>query len=897
MHLLTRAIAIAGLSAVCVAPWTRGGAESVSGAGSVTLYVSAAFGNDGWSGGLAEPNSDATNGPLASLDGARRAVRAIDKRGLDKVTVLLRDGASRVRLAQLGGLPRQADADGGGPSGRQFRDGVYRLSEPVEFGPDDSGSERTEIAYQNYPGEHPVISGGVRVLNWRHVGGNRWQTTLPPSTQNFENLFYNGERGLRPRLGGYLGPYLRIWDTVHDASGGTNCPANDENSKCFDRFEYNADPAAPYNSGLQPETWGNLVPAPGKPCNQDVKLKDQPLWGDIEILVFEQFSTSKLRVSCVDTAAHIVYMTGPTAVPGPNNAHEAGFITGNRFIVENVKNALTEPGQWFLDRSASPWTLTYLARDRENPNVDEVIIPQASQLVVAHDIRHLTLRGLTFEHDNYVLAIAGHVSTELEPDLTSAISLQNSRDVTVDGVVVRHTAGGGLDFISCLQKQDQQGNTVSPAWCRTFDLDAVTARNVIVNSAFYDLGAHGVRIGENNNADLDALTNDANVPQFFLVANNVVSGYGRVIPASFGIGQGFGHDNVYVHNDVYDGYHCAISISEGGGDNFVPNGNGNADNTIAFNHVHDLLQGIMNDGGSIRIEAGNVTHTAPGNRILNNKIHDTSDASALDTPDIALHGVNVRIGYGGDGIYMDNATGLVDVENNLVYRVSDNAIYSPHGPQNSSPTAPWGLGQSNLIKNNILAYARGGMISVGDPYYNQTSAPFTAYPVFLFANNLVYFDRDDTLTPSFTVQANCTVSANLEFRQFQRFERNQYWRTDGKFAADKDAFHIQPKPVGASPCSQKPSDFAFFYFDHHPPGFLSWLHDAHEDIGSLVRDPHFANPAYPADDFSLPYGSPNPFFVPFDTKLAGRVWSYFLFTPPPVVPTFVTAPFNPATDF
>jgi hypothetical protein len=124
MTLLGKAIAIVGLSAALAAPAARGGAESASAVRSVTLYVSAAFGTDGWSGRLAAPNSAATDGPLASLDGARRAVRAIDKNGLDKVTVLLRDGTSRVRLAELGGLPRLADFDGGGPA-HAFRDGVY----------------------------------------------------------------------------------------------------------------------------------------------------------------------------------------------------------------------------------------------------------------------------------------------------------------------------------------------------------------------------------------------------------------------------------------------------------------------------------------------------------------------------------------------------------------------------------------------------------------------------------------------------------------------------------------------------------------------------------------------------------------------------------------------------
>jgi hypothetical protein len=227
MNLLTRSIAIAGLSAAFAAPWAPGGAENGSANRAVTLYVSAAFGNDGWSGRLAEPNADGTDGPFASFDRARRAVRSLDKSGLDTVTVLFRDGTSRVRAAARDAVDatvtatavafrpgdgravlQRVDFDRDGQQGRQFHDGVYRLSTPVEFGPEDSGSERTEIAYRNYPGEFPVFSGGVRVLGWQHVGGNKWQTTLPPSTAYFENLYYNGERRLRPRLAGYLGSSL-----------------------------------------------------------------------------------------------------------------------------------------------------------------------------------------------------------------------------------------------------------------------------------------------------------------------------------------------------------------------------------------------------------------------------------------------------------------------------------------------------------------------------------------------------------------------------------------------------------------------------------------------------------------------------------------------------------------
>ena len=54
----------------------------------------------------------------------------------------------------------------------------------------------------------------------------------------------------------------------------------------------------------------------------------------------------------------------------------------------------------------------------------------------------------------------------------------------------------------------------------------------------------------------------------------------------------------------------------------------------------------------------------------NNVVHDVNDASALMDKD----------GYGGDGLYADDFTSSVVMENNLVYRVSDNAV-SFSGPQ------------------------------------------------------------------------------------------------------------------------------------------------------------------------------------------------------------------------
>ncbi len=79
------------------------------------------------------------------------------------------------------------------------------------------------------------------------------------------------------------------------------------------------------------------------------------------------------------------------------------------------------------------------------------------------------------------------------------------------------TSGTGLEFIPCI-------NGSSPAYCVATNINAVVANNVIENSAFYDIGAVGIRIGN----PFQMADTDANVPQLTTVQNNVVEGYGRI---------------------------------------------------------------------------------------------------------------------------------------------------------------------------------------------------------------------------------------------------------------------------------------------------------------------------------------------------------------------------------
>jgi hypothetical protein len=77
-----------------------------------------------------------------------------------------------------------------------------------------------------------------------------------------------------------------------------------------------------------------------------------------------------------------------------------------------------------LDCSATPWTLTYLAKPGENPNTDTVIIPQLSPVLEAFNLQYVTFQGLTFEHDNYTVPAWG---TPIRKSLTTSARRYRSR--------------------------------------------------------------------------------------------------------------------------------------------------------------------------------------------------------------------------------------------------------------------------------------------------------------------------------------------------------------------------------------------------------------------------------------------------------------------------------------
>jgi len=481
------------------------------------------------------------------------------------------------------------------------RGGEYFLNSPITLYPEDS---RLEVI--NYNREKPIFSGGTPIRDWKVASDGVWETVLPGVKEgawDFCQLFVNNQRRYRPRLpeNGYY--YIKSSEpsTPDMANLGSN------------RFQF-------HKGDINPN-WEHLK--------------------EVEVLVFQNWTMSRFNIKSVDPATDIVTVNGHTQ----GNSGWAEMPTGNRYIVENVKEALKRPGQWYLDKESG--VLSYIPMPGEKPGNTQVIAPVLDQLLIYQGdptkgefVRDVTIQGLSFEHSNWVMGGGGQSFPQSEINLSGAIYAIGARNCTLSNCTVEHTGGYGVEFgMGC---QD----------C------------VIERSQLLDLGAGGVKLGVT-----DILSNPNEIALHNKVYDCLIAHGGRLHPAGCGIWIGQSPDNIINHNEIEDFYYTGISVGWTWGYDTHAMATGNL---IEYNLVHDIGQGVLSDMGGI-YTLGLQTGTV----IRNNIFHD----------------INCYVsGYGGWGIYFDEGTTNILAKDNLVYNAYSGGLHQHYG-------------MNNRVTNNIFAFA------------------------------------------------------------------------------------------------------------------------------------------------------------------------------------------------
>lgn len=502
-----------------------------------------------------------------------------------------------------------------------FREGTYFIEDTVNF----TAEDKANVLYRSYPDEKVEFSGAKAYSDWTETkinGVNAFVTDVAITSDSdyFRSLFKGNKRLSRSNY-----PKEGTFKIADPLTSEAIIPERDESffthSVAF--MVHTSDVLDFANS-------------------TDIDVKIMHFWCD-DLLPVLSVDAKTGRVETKKASAMTVRVN-------------------DNYIFENVKEALSLPGEWYLDRTEQK--LYYIPEEGDTVDNTTLYAGMTEQLITFTNAENIAFQGIDFintDWDHIDGIHTGNPFPESHP-LYKNIEYGTDHPQAAFEVpaAILVSASKGINFTDCLFEN--------------ISYTAVKFENAaqncnITSSKFNEIGANAIFI--HGDFVVPAITKNINIKDCH------ISYYGRIFNNAIGILLTHAIDCELSNNEIHDGWYTGVSVGWNWGYSDNPTNN----IQIKDNLIYNIGNGWLSDMGGIY-----TLGVQPDTVISGNIIYNVGcDEGAY--------------GYGGWGIYLDEGSSYMTVENNLVYDCSSQTFHQHYGKE-------------NIVRNNIFAFGGEGQFIV-----------------------------------------------------------------------------------------------------------------------------------------------------------------------------------------